>query len=477
MRFRMVRGFIAASLLILCACSGGGGSTGGGGAPLPIITASPPGPAIASLAITGLTPAFTIGIPSTRQVSVVAKDATGAVINGTFPLPVTISTTDTSGRISLAGSAIQNSTQSITVNYFGKGGAFPIRATAGNVSTTQTTVTTVPPEVLIATPGPLPVDVPGNSVFGSDGNLWSSISYNYAFAVMRITTAGKLSMFSDPIATHWFDSGAIARGSDGNVWAEFHDSRTENQGFDKITPDGQFTAYLLPGNMGYDSVTSMALGPDGAVWFGISGSAPGVSGVGRIDASGNISQVATTATPPYNLVFASDANLWFSFSGGVGEMTSGGVVTDYSIPGASGANPLKFILGTDGNFWAPYAYGTNQLIKFNTRGSVVSSTTLPYSTPWTSAANAPTTISSLAVDTGGDVFATDPRAQGLIRITAAGDVSEYPTYSTIVDLVQMSPLNVVVGANGMVYLLDAAMGSSASQGSAGGLTTIDLSTW
>jgi len=161
-------------------------------------------------------------------------------------------------------------------------------------------------------------------------------------------------------------------------------------------------------------------------------------------------------------------------------MTTSGSVTPYSLPGAStNTSHLQFVVGPDGNFWAPFAYGSSNLVVFSTNGSVVSTKPLPYAVPWSpfeASGNAIPRIGNIITDPSGYIFLTDWQVQGVLRIDSNGNLVAYPTYSTLKNIVD-NPLYILQGSNGTHYLSSTAVLNDTQAGLVQALTPIDTSLW
>jgi hypothetical protein len=98
---------------------------------------------------------------------------------------------------------------------------------------------------------------PGAIATGSDGNLWFNHQSSAPAAIQSVSPAGK---FSVVYATEVARTGPIgvAGGPDGNVWF------TKQGGIGRVTPSGTVTIYTVPN--GGDS-GAIANGPDGKLWF------------------------------------------------------------------------------------------------------------------------------------------------------------------------------------------------------------------
>jgi streptogramin lyase len=136
----------------------------------------------------------------------------------------------------------------------------------------------------------------------------------------------------------------ITCGPDGQIWF------TEYNG-DRIgrfsTATGAFAEFAIP--TGAAKPTAIVLGNDGGLWFTESASGK----IGRIDVtSATITEYASGATTPFDDVVGSDGNVWFTAEGSdqVGKITSGGVVTLYTVT-TPAAVPYAIVAGADHALW------------------------------------------------------------------------------------------------------------------------------
>src|ERR1700683_1025242 len=96
--------------------------------------------------------------------------------------------------------------------------------------------------------------------------------------------------------------------------------------------------------------TSITTGSDGALWFPVAGGGSG--GIGRITTSGVVSSYGVPGIgESYGIAAGPDGALWFTLfeSGSIGRITTGGVVSDYSDP--NGGEPYSITAGPDGALW------------------------------------------------------------------------------------------------------------------------------
>lgn len=118
----------------------------------------------------------------------------------------------------------------------------------------------------------VPADaVPVAITSGSDGNIWMTQVNRLGFkgpgTVARMTPSGSVTEFPIPISTSGVDyyepptPSLITMAPDGNVW--FLDGQT----VDRLTTAGVFTEYSVATGPGGGTLTGLAAGPDGDIWF------------------------------------------------------------------------------------------------------------------------------------------------------------------------------------------------------------------
>ncbi len=183
---------------------------------------------------------------------------------------------------------------------------------------------------------------------GADGNLWTApIGDSVPSVIAKVTPSGGVTLFSIPSQTR-VETGvySLALGPDGNVWFTEFDYRRVG----KITPSGQITQFPLPTSVSnYATAGAITGGPDGAVWF----TARGVKQfVCRITTDGQV-----MAFPVSDLISDSssaicggpDGSLWFAGEGFIGRCTTAGQITKFPVSVPNG--PYGITSGPDGNIW------------------------------------------------------------------------------------------------------------------------------
>jgi virginiamycin B lyase len=202
---------------------------------------------------------------------------------------------------------------------------------------------------------------PGAIALGSDGNMWflNPDSEPYArpprtSAIGRVTPSGEITEF--PLPENEEPVGGIVQGADGKMWflanefkvAPFFHERTGHSSIGYITPSGKVSLIPLPAE---SDPSSVALGAEGDVWF----VAPGTHRISKVTPEG-----AITEYPVREIDFESviapgpDGNMWFTASlspGALGRITPEGDVTIFPDVTPGGASPLSLTAGDDGTFW------------------------------------------------------------------------------------------------------------------------------
>lgn len=183
---------------------------------------------------------------------------------------------------------------------------------------------------------------------GPEGDVWFTLPA--AGEVGRITPSGQITRF--PLSVGPNEPALIATGSDGNLWVADKGLVLEEPTIGQIvrlTPAGQSTLFKVPTPVENFRPTSIAPGPDGALWFGGSG-----TGIGRIDVTGKFTEFPVPRFGEVDTIVAGpDGNIWFSVSGpaphdgSVDRLTPDGHLTTYPVPYGS----RGIAVGPEGHIW------------------------------------------------------------------------------------------------------------------------------
>jgi virginiamycin B lyase len=194
---------------------------------------------------------------------------------------------------------------------------------------------------------------PDGITAGPDHALWFVENYFQGAAVGRITTDGRITLFTKGISS---GTGLqdITVGPDGALW--FTEQIGDRIG--RITVHGKITEYsagITPGSQPF----SIAAGPDGALWF----TEMAGGRIGRITTTGNVTEYSRGITPaeePIDLAAGPDDAMWFTeyaivgsyriTASKIGRITMNGKITEYSKIRPRSA-PTAIVQGPDRNMW------------------------------------------------------------------------------------------------------------------------------
>jgi len=223
-------------------------------------------------------------------------------------------------------------------------------------------------------PATTPFPVPGGGaplriVMGPDGALWFTQGTPTPFqggGISRITTDGVITnLYHAPVSyTQPSSPFDLAVGPDGALWF------TDLSRVGKVTTSG--TVSLYPTGIAGNFIVA---GPDGALWFTGTNAAGGV--IGRITTAGTLVTIPLpTPSFPQGITVGPDGAMWFLDPGrsSVGQITTSGVITEYSLPNLSAppsfaqTNGGEIVTGPDGALW--FADGNLSVGRITTGGAL-----------------------------------------------------------------------------------------------------------
>jgi virginiamycin B lyase len=184
--------------------------------------------------------------------------------------------------------------------------------------------------------------------------------------------------------------------------------------------------------------TTVAIAPDGRVWFTQSGG----NRIGRFNADG--SGLVEFALPhadsaPRIIALGADGNMWFSEHNGnrIGRITPAGVISEFEIP-TPASQPRAIALGADGNIWfGEFAGGRIGRI---TPAGVITEFVIP--TPDSGPR-------ALAAGADGNIWFSEFRAGKIGRITPAGVITEFALPRP-----NSGPGDITAGADGALWFVE-----------------------
>ena len=165
---------------------------------------------------------------------------------------------------------------------------------------------------------------------GPDGNLWFTENDPVSNSIGKITPSGQMTEFKLPTNPDFGGNpNGIVVGPDGNLWftEQFGDRIRE------LTTSGQFTATYTAQSQ--QQLAGITVDSAGNVWVG------SVLGGHITEITKGSSTVTTFTQPkagwPKNLTVGPNGNVWFTdpFNTSVGQVTSSGQITEYSLSSVS----------------------------------------------------------------------------------------------------------------------------------------------
>jgi streptogramin lyase len=184
------------------------------------------------------------------------------------------------------------------------------------------------------------------------GPLLAMMLVSFVLAAPPAQAAVKIDEFGTPSSNS--GPASIAMGPDGNVW--FTESSADNIG--QLTPSKvPVFNYEFPDISGQPEFITG--GPDGNLWFTESKYSPYNTDIGQITPSGVKTEfpMSPTSYDSYGITTGPDGNLWFSeatqgFAAAIGVMDpSGTPVADYVIDASDCGISFRITTGSDGNLW------------------------------------------------------------------------------------------------------------------------------
>ena len=336
----------------------------------------------------------------------------------------------------------------------------------------------ITPAMAVTDYGGLPNEGPNGIVAGPDGNLWFT-EFNHAF-IGRITPAGTITQF--PIPAGWLAEG-ITSGPDGNLW--FGSTGTSNIGsittegvvntypapgtspnYVTVGPDGalwfsdvgQIERVVLPGTQPViltypiqsgDSASSLTLGGDNAIWFGITQGA-----IGRITLAGGMTNYPIPLVPrgnpsPTGIALGVDGALWFTETneGQVGRITPNGQI-EYALPNGINSEPYQIVSGPDGALWFTQA----GIGRIDVLGGITE-----YPTPGTAVVSPSFGLAGIALGPDGALWFTEYVGNQIGRITTEGVVTAYPLAAASPQ--GNKPYGITAGPDGALWFTAQATGN------------------
>jgi streptogramin lyase len=212
--------------------------------------------------------------------------------------------------------------------------------------------------------------------FTDDGGLWLSGGNGISRAVRSSPSPGTTVLY--PTIEHVTTTYAATKGTDGNIWfieLDHYNSNPDHTGrLARIdvtrltgcdaTPTQCITEFPVPGGEGAIG-SSLALGPDGALWSHGNLKINRFD-TGRMDSGNGITQFDAPG-PPGNITAGPDGALWYTSGGKVGRVTTPGTITVELATPQNAASAIT--AGPDGNIWFTAQSVANYIGRVNLHGA------------------------------------------------------------------------------------------------------------
>jgi streptogramin lyase len=270
----------------------------------------------------------------------------------------------------------------------------------------------------------------GNPALGSDGNIWfAELSH-----IARITPSGTVTEYPYPNGETNNTSGAVAAGSNGDVWV----SDSASDVVDDVDPDtGDIVAYRVP--CGPDGIAAAS---DGNLWLACS------STIVRLTSGGNTTSYFAPYISQYPTAFTvgPDGNPWFALNAGnaIGEFNIGPGTMNLYYPPTINTNDYGLASGPDGNVWAIDSAGKIDIyiiktisvapknLTFTTLGSMQNVTVTEKSASAWTAASSNTSVATVAQGTPANTFVVTSVGDGKCTITVSDAIGNSAAVSVTV---------------------------------------------
>jgi virginiamycin B lyase len=267
---------------------------------------------------------------------------------------------------------------------------------------------------------------PATMALAPDGGVWLGGPHT----LTRVDAAGGRQVFSRGIGAR---PSALLPMRDGTVWF------STGRGLARLSPDG--TVRRLTRGFGRRSaISSLALGPDGLVWFVDAGQ----RAVGRVMPSGRVRAFRRgfgRRSRLHAIAGGRDGRLWVTDRGGaIHRVTTSGRVRRFTA-GLDGRGTHSITVGPDGNMWFT-ELGDSRVGRITARGRI---------RDWSFEARP---VAIAAGPDGALWFTTrataDYQRSGVGRITVRGVRSHYTARTTCA----VSPAGLVAGPDGKLWFLE-----------------------
>jgi hypothetical protein len=425
------------------------------------------------------------GTPATSSLTVMASDADGNIIvgAGNYTQPITLSTSDTTGTVTLSPASVTGPDQPVTVSYDGRSiESVSIGASSSGVPAANVTGASFAPVPTVIQDVEVPTSMarhrrtahgvkssePTAVVAGPDGNIWAAISNSVFGVVSVVPSSGTATLYSAGTAgaTNLPAAAITGLASDkaGNVWyvdqtdvgefstsaiASGNTSAVTDYSLGSVTPT---TGSLCAGNIGERIISDGA----GGMWFTIDCATD--SQLGHVTAGGAFAFYNLTGfSDPQGLVLASDGNIYIA---GESSSSQNGAIVEFNVASSTAGTPIDLgstvgvgLVGiaqsSDGDLWATTgSCSPSAFVRFHSL-TALTPTVFP-----TLGCSKPFFLTALA---DGTLWAPDNGYAGATRVTPGVYPAAPAQYSLLLPTpgsVTGAEWDVALGTDGDLYFAD-----------------------
>ncbi len=227
---------------------------------------------------------------------------------------------------------------------------------------------------------------------------------------------------------------AMTAGPDGAVWFLAERNYAGKLILGKMTATGEVTEFPLnavsPTRQHYRRTETIVTGPDGKLWFGELEAVAPATTTGGVTAF----PLPPGASTPTAMTVGPDGNIWFTEGAAsrIGRITPRGKYAEFPLP--PGRKPSGIAAGSDSNLWFTER-GADEVGRITPTGQITE-----FPVPGTHDA-----FDSIAAGPDGNLWFAEAGAPRVGKITPQGDVTQFnlPTV--------LGPQHIVAGPDGLLY--------------------------
>ena len=286
---------------------------------------------------------------------------------------------------------------------------------------------------------------------GPDGNLWFTEANASRGAIGRITPSGAIEQFSSGLTPGSAPTG-ITSGPDGKLW--FTESAVDKIG--QIDTSGTVAEFAIPTPA--SSPDQITVGPDGALWFTENGNGSNAAGIGRITPQGVVTEFRaglSSGAAPISIAAGPDGDLWFT-----ADTPTGGEIGRIMPPSPLVPNPViaEFAIpanGAEGTTSSPTGIvkGFNDALWFGDRGNhaIGEITTAGVIQEFTAGLSLGDVPDQITTGPDGNYWFSDPTVQGdpIGQITPSGIITLFQTPTPAA-----GPMGIVTGPDNNLWFTE-----------------------